>query len=148
MTVTGVGLRPLSATEWQATVFVSRECRVSAVTSVPEAFLASSPTASPVTSVLGTGIALCRFSFNAGEDRSNPWIIDWLDVNPNLSFLFVVITRTWQHAQRVLQSVPMGFRPLGLLDPMRKPLKTWRTNWHKLRTLSLHAMPLLQLSLP
>lgn len=40
---------------------------MSAVTSVPEAFLASSPTASPVTSVLGTGIALCRFSFNAGR---------------------------------------------------------------------------------
>lgn len=38
----------------------------------------------------------------------------------------------------------MRFRPLGLLGPMRRLSGTWRRNWHRLGTLSTHAMPLLQ----
>lgn len=60
VTVTGVGSRPPSATERPATASASRACPGSAVTSALGAFPANSPTASPVTSALGTGIGSCR----------------------------------------------------------------------------------------
>lgn len=80
------------------------------------------------------------------------WITDGSGVyhNPFLH-IFVssyLITRTWQCVPRLWQSVPMRFRPLGLLGPMRRPSEIWRRNWHKLRALSTHATPLLQPSLP